>query len=230
MLGKLKVVTILCLVVVCVYIVVENNKLQDELTILIEENEEMYVEVEEIKQIVSLDGLTEPVETSYYSWEDSKRLAAKFYDESDGRFPEEWGLFLAEKAKERSIDPYILFELIRVETGGTFDEDTVGPQTRFGRAYGLTQFMENTGPWIAGMADLPYEKDLLFNPYYSIELATVYLDFLYDRYGDWDHALTAYHRGMYGLEQFKNNQGTAKSWYSEEIQEKAKRLEMVAMN
>ncbi len=230
MFGKLKLATVLSLIVVCVYIAVENIKLQNELAILIEENEEMYVEVEEIKQIVSLEDHSEPTETSYYSWEDSKQLAKKFHNESDGRFPKEWGLFLAEKAKERSIDPYILFELIRVETGGTFNEDTVGPQTRYGRAYGLTQFMENTGPWIANMADLPYEKELLYNPYYSIELAVVYLDFLYDRYEDWDHALTAYHRGMYGLEQFKNNQGTAKSWYSEEIQEKAKRLEMVALN
>jgi len=60
-----------------------------------------------------------------------------------------------------------------VETGGAFEPDIVGPETRFGKAYGLAQFMENTGPWIANKADLPYEKELLYNPYYSIELDSI---------------------------------------------------------
>lgn len=231
MYNKTKIAMFLGLLVLCVGIAIENYLLKKELANSIEDYEDIHVEIEEIKQILTFEDRSDvSTETSYHSWENSKELAKNFMFESDGQFPKEWGLFLSEKAKERSVDPYILFELIRVETGGTFSPDTVGPKTRYGRAYGLTQFMENTGPWIAKMADLPYEKELLYNPYYAIELAVVYLEFLYERYGDWDHALTAYHRGMYGLEQFKNNRGHAKSWYSEEIQKKAKELEMVVVS
>lgn len=230
MVQKIKIAAILSLIILLAYVGIENINLKKEHANLIEENEVNAVELVEIKEIVSLDKSSVPEETSYYSWEASLVKARKFYKESDGQFSEEWGMFLAEKAEEYSIDPYILFELIRVETGGTFDPDTVGPETKFGRAYGLTQFMENTSPWIANMADLHYEKELLYNPYYAIELAVVYLDFLYERYGDWDHALTAYHRGMYGLEQFVDEKGHANSWYAEEIQEKANQLEVVAVN
>jgi hypothetical protein len=209
---------------------IENYFLKKELQISIDKYEVMHHELEEINHILALEESSELVESSYHSWEDSKKLAKKFHIDSNGKFSKEWGLFLSEKAKEYSINPYILFELIKVETGGTFKPDTVGPKTKYGRAYGLAQFMENTGPWIANMADLPYEKELLYNPYYSMELVVVYLDFLFKRYGDWDHTLTAYHRGMYGLEKFINNRGHSKSWYSEEIQENAKKLEMVVFN
>lgn len=227
--NKIKIAAILGLIILCVYIGIENINLKKELGSLIEEKQVQTVELGEIKEIVSLEESSEPKETSYYSWEDSIGKAKKFHKESEGQFPEEWGLFLVEKAKQYSVDPYILFELLRVETGGAFEPDIVGPETRFGKAYGLAQFMENTGPWIANKADLPYEKELLYNPYYSIELAVVYLDFLYERYGNWDHALTAYHRGMYGLEIFIDKSGHAKSWYAEEIQENAKQLETVAI-
>lgn len=230
MVQRIKIAAILSLIVLSVYIGIENINLRKQHANLIEENEVKTAELREIKEIVSFNKSSVQEEASYYSWEDSLMKAKKFHKESDGQFSEEWGLFLAEKAQQYSIDPYILFELIRVETGGTFDSETVGPQTRFGRAYGLAQFMENTSPWIANMANLHYEKELLYNPYYSIELAVVYLDFLYKRYGDWDHALTAYHRGMYGLEQYVDKRGHAKSWYAEEIQEKANQLEVVAVN
>ena len=227
MVSKIKIVVFLSLIVLAFILGVENFLLKKELTASIEKYELVHTELEEINYILTLEKDIDPTSKSYYSWENSKELAKKLHIESEGQFPKEWGLFLSEKAKEHSINPYILFELIRVETGGTFNPDTVGPETKYGRAYGLAQFMENTGPWIANMADLPYEKELLYNPYYAIQLATVYLDYLYERYGDWDHALTAYHRGIYGLEKFKNKRGHAKSWYSEQIQEKAEELQLV---
>lgn len=230
--NKIKITTAMIVVVICLVLGIENVLLRMEVASLIDEKETMEFELNEIKEIVSFNNSNEPPEReiSFHSWQDSKEIAKKFVAESDGQFPKEWGLFLSEKAKEHAVDPYILFELIRVETGGTFEPDTVGPKTKYGRAYGLAQFMENTGPWIAAMGDLPYEKELLYDPYYSIQLATIYLDFLYERYEDWDHALTAYHRGIYGLEKFIDDQGHAKSWYADEIQQKAKKLEMVALD
>lgn len=154
-------------------------------------------------------------------WQNSKEAANAMYNDSDGAFKEEWGLFLASEAANRDIDPFLVYELLRVETGGEFDPEMTGPQTSYGHAYGLAQFMTNTAPWIAEMASVEYDEDLLFDPYYSMLLSVEYLDFLHDRYDDWDYALTAYHRGIYGMENYVSRNGHANSWYAEEIQEMA---------
>ncbi len=71
-----------------------------------------------------------------------------------------------------------------METGSAFDLKAIGPETKYGRAYGMAQFMENIAPWVADMADLPYYADLLFDPLYSIQLAIEYIAFLHDQYDD----------------------------------------------
>jgi len=43
------------------------------------------------------------------------------------------------------------------------------------------------------------------------------LDFLYTQYGNWDQTLTAYHRGIAGLENYMEENGHAKSMYATEI-------------
>jgi soluble lytic murein transglycosylase-like protein len=166
----------------------------------------------------------------YTEWQEANALAQQFHNKSDGKFDKEWALFLVNEAKRYGIDPFIVFELIRVETGDTFNPELTGPPTKYGRAYGLSQFMKNTAPWIADMADLPYDDDMLFDPYYSIQLSIVYLDFLRNRYENWDEALTAYHRGIYGLEKYIAKNGHAKSWYAESIQTNAEELKIIAFN
>src|SRR5690606_37973726 len=130
-----------------------------------------------------------------------------------------WSYFLVEKAIDLNVDPYIVYNLIKVETGGTFDPNLVGPDTKYGNARGLGQIMHsNTAAWLASLASLEYYgKEQLFDPYFSIELTVVYLDFLYRKYGNWEEALTAYNRGMYGLEQYKARTGHAKSSYATKI-------------
>lgn len=166
---------------------------------------------------------------TYEDWIQSNELAIRFYNDSDGQFQKDWAQFLINYAEEKEVDPYIVYELIKVESGNTFDPELVGPDTKYGRAYGLTQFMTNTAPWIAEMEGLDYSKDKLFNPYYSIQLAIIYLDFLYDRYGNWNEALTAYHRGIGGLDKYMRENGDAKSWYATKIQQKAMLHQNVAV-
>lgn len=155
------------------------------------------------------------------NWQKANQLASVFYEDSKGLFPKDWGLLLALESEKRNIDPMVVYELLRVETGDTFDPDLVGPETVYGKAYGLAQFMENTGPWVAEMAGLPYEHEMLFDPHYSIQLSVTYLDYLYEKYDDWNHALTAYHRGMTGLKNYIEDNGDAESWYAVEIIENA---------
>ncbi|WP_232718561.1 lytic transglycosylase domain-containing protein [Bacillus sp. FJAT-45037] len=182
-------------------------------------------EVKEMEMYYAEQSKEIEIDTGYHSWVDSRQLAEELYKDSEGQFEKEWGIFLGEVANQYDIEPLIVYELLRTETGGTFDPTLVGPETRYGHAYGMAQFMKNTAPWIAEKAGLEYEYDLLYDPIYSIELAIVYLGFLHDRYDDWDHALTAYHRGMYGLEKYIEENGNAASWYAVEIQENAQELE-----
>ncbi|MET3682429.1 soluble lytic murein transglycosylase-like protein [Alkalibacillus flavidus] len=202
------------------------DQLEDENDRLKEQQEVLASEQEPMKTM----SLNWDSDFSYQHWEEIERQANKMVNNSNGEFKKSWALFLVQKANAYGIDPFIVYELLKVETGDTFDPELVGPPTQYGHAYGMSQFMENTAPWIADMADLPYEKELLFNPTYSIQLSIVYLDHLYGEYGNWDEALTAYHRGIGGLEQYRAKNGHAESWYAVEIQEKADENRNVAFN
>ncbi|WP_221565605.1 lytic transglycosylase domain-containing protein [Alkalihalobacillus sp. TS-13] len=224
---------ILSLILAISYTLIQNNELKRDLKK--EKQQSQMLEAEkDYKQMISFYKQKsqggKPKASGYEMMVESKKLAKQFTKESDGRFKEEWGHFLVRESMKKGIDPYIVYELLRVETGNQFDPKAVGPETKYGRAYGMAQFMENTAPWISKMAGLEYKnKEQLFDPLYSIQLAIVYLDYLYSKYDNWDKALTAYHRGIYGMEKYIQEKGHAKSWYAEEIQQKAKEQELLAV-
>lgn len=164
-------------------------------------------------------------ELNHETWPKYFDMAEIMVEESNGQFLRPWAIYLVKEAKSYGIDPFIVYELLKVETGNSFDPELVGPETKYGHAYGMAQFMKNTAPWIADMADMPYEGELLFDPYYSIKLSLVYLDYLYNEYDNWDETLTAYHRGMAGLEQYKLKNGHANSEYAMRIQTNAKKYQ-----
>ncbi|WP_096188381.1 lytic transglycosylase domain-containing protein [Evansella halocellulosilytica] len=235
---RIQVVTIILLVMLAGTVAFTGTgymKVKEEMKVMEEEKqaelEEQRMKAEVRQMENEIDHIPDEYEVSGYdAWINANDIAEYLYEDSDGNFNENWGTFLALEAERKDIDPLLVYELLKVETGGTFDPETVGPETRYGHAYGLGQFMKNTGPWIADMADLPYEDERLFDPYYSIQLTITYLDFLHEEYGDWDHALTAYHRGMYGLEAYIEENGHAESWYAVEIQENAEKSDFVAVN
>ncbi|WP_245736829.1 lytic transglycosylase domain-containing protein [Salibacterium qingdaonense] len=164
-------------------------------------------------------------DAGYHEWNDARQVAEKLKEKSGGSFQIDWGTYMVYQAEKKDIPPSLVFELLKVETGGTFDPKLTGPPTKYGHAYGLAQFMKNTGPWIADMADLPYAHSMLFDPFYSIQLSIEYLHYLHGEYGNWNQALTAYHRGIGGLEEYEEKHGHARSWYAKEIQNKAAQFE-----
>ncbi|WP_182200559.1 lytic transglycosylase domain-containing protein [Paraliobacillus salinarum] len=190
---------------------------------LTKENEQLLLKNKQLESTVSYKN-TMTVNNkgeNYESWGELEGIASSFSTDSEGAFKKSWGIYLAKEAEKHGLDPYIVYELLKVETGGTFDPKLVGPKTKYGHAYGMSQFMKNTAPWIADMAEMPYKEELLFDPYYSIKLSVVYLDYLYQQYNNWNEALTAYHRGMAGMEAYKETNGTAKSNYAVKIQSNA---------
>ncbi|WP_407268404.1 transglycosylase SLT domain-containing protein [Radiobacillus sp. PE A8.2] len=194
----------------------ESHALQTENIQLVEENEQLKAQNKYMKM-----DTADTSDVNYNTWAAMETQAQLMVEDSEGNFKKPWALFLVKEADRYEMDPYLVYELLKVETGHTFDPYLEGPETIYGRAYGLAQFMKNTAPWIADMAGLPYEDELLFDPYYSIQLSFVYLDFLHGEYGNWNEALTAYHRGMAGMEQYKEENGHAASTYATVIQERA---------
>ncbi|MFB1050797.1 transglycosylase SLT domain-containing protein [Paraliobacillus sp. JSM ZJ581] len=197
---------------------------------LTKESEKLLLKNEKLASTVSYKNMntTQENEMNYETWGELESIATSFSMDSNGAFKKTWGIYLAKEAEKHKLDPYLVYELLKVETGGTFDPELVGPETKYGHAYGMSQFMKNTAPWIADMAKLPYHDELLFDPYYSIKLSVVYLDYLYKQYHNWDESLTAYHRGMAGMEIYKQTNGSAKSKYAIKIQTNAKTHRTVA--
>ncbi|SFJ20302.1 Transglycosylase SLT domain-containing protein [Halobacillus dabanensis] len=210
----------------------QEKALADENKHLQNKNEEMEKEIDRLtstNEYLKEKRLKEVEKNGFHTWPVVEKKANRLVEESNGKFKKSWAMYLVREADQYEINPYLVYELLKVETGGTFDPDLVGPETKYGRAYGMAQFMKNTAPWIADMADLPYEDELLFDPYYSMQLSLVYLDFLKHEYKNWDEALTAYHRGMGGLKEYKKENGHAESWYAVEIQENAENHKTVAV-
>lgn len=189
------------------------------------------MQAEILKSSVQNMSLTDQTGKNPYSnWLNTEKLANGFYSKSHGRFKKSWGIFLIQQSRKHGIDPNIVFQLLSVESGRTFNPKQIGPKTKYGRAYGMSQFMSNTAPWIAKMAGMPYQKSKLFDPYYSIELSITYLDFLHNRYGNWNQTLTAYNRGMYGMKQYIQKHGNSKSEYATKIEQLAQKTKRASFN
>ncbi|WP_235162437.1 MULTISPECIES: transglycosylase SLT domain-containing protein [Sediminibacillus] len=191
----------------------EKEEIKAQIVKLEQENKQLQSE----KEYLQSQQSKSPDKNGYLTWPKIEQIADTFVEESEGRFKKSWALYLVKESQKFDVDPKIVYELLKVETGGTFDAKLVGPETKYGKAYGMGQFMTNTAPWVAEMAGLPYEKELLYDPYYSMQLSIVYLDYLHNEYGNWEEALTAYHRGMSGMKKFVRENGDAKSWYAVEI-------------
>ncbi|WP_245830909.1 lytic transglycosylase domain-containing protein [Sediminibacillus massiliensis] len=195
----------------------QKEEAQKEIDMLKEENKQLKSQNNYLQSVKQ----TKNDKNGYLTWPQVETVADALVQDSGGAFNKTWALYLVKESQKYEIDPHLVYELLKVETGGTFDPDLVGPETKYGRAYGMGQFMKNTAPWVADMAGLPYKEELLFDPYYSMQLSIIYLDFLHTEYQNWNKALTAYHRGMRGLEKYIENNGNAKSWYAVEILSKA---------
>src|SRR5699024_9969196 len=195
---------------------------QTEIRVLKDENHQLQLDKSRLQlelDVIQTNGSVDTSENSYYKWLHLDKTADELVEDSNGQFKKTWAMYLVNESYHFDIDPQIPYELLKIETGGTFDPSLIGPKTKYGHAYGLGQFMKNTAPWIADMSNMTYDDELLFDPYYSIHLTHVYLDYLNTQYDNWDKTLTAYHRGIAGLEKFIKQNGHAKSNYATKILE-----------
>ncbi len=125
---------------------------------------------------------------------------------------------IIEKVSRKYNVPFELaYEVVRLESN--FNEKLTNYNEwndTFDR--GLFQLNDNTSPWLAekvGIKDFNYE--MTYDPELSASMGMWYLSYLYSRFDNWHDALTAYNRGIHGLEKFKERTGSSRSVYSRKI-------------
>lgn len=112
------------------------------------------------------------------------------------------------------ISPVIMLELIKTES--SFLPHALSKDG----ARGLCQIRPVTAKEAAQELGLEYQPELLFDAEYSIKLGTYYLAKLVKLYDyDYHRALTAYNRGIKGMNEYIKRTGTPVSNYSSRISE-----------
>jgi len=88
------------------------------------------------------------------------------------------------------VSKEIIYSVIKIESD--FREHIVSHKG----AIGLMQIMPSTGEWMAKSYGLPYSQEMLLDPIYNINIGTLYLSYLINRYeGNMKKVLIAYNAG-----------------------------------
>ena len=98
---------------------------------------------------------------------------------------------LVEDASERTgVPESVIYAVIRTESG--FHEDAVS----WAGAMGLMQVTYDTYDWIYWRRGQTADHDTILIPSYNIDAGVTYLQWLYERYGDWQLVYAAYNAGF----------------------------------
>lgn len=112
-------------------------------------------------------------------------------------YPVKFRDLVQQYAKEYSVDPMLVFAVIKVESN--FDPDALSPKN----AAGLMQITEKTGKWGAEKLEIAdYNNARLFDPEVNIRIGCWYLSTLYAEFGDNDLVVAAYNAGSGNVEQW----------------------------
>jgi len=95
-----------------------------------------------------------------------------------------------EISNKYNVDESIIYSVIKIESN--FNDSAISPKG----AIGLMQIMPTTGRWIAEINNLSYSDKMLLDPKYNIQIGTIFLKYLIDRYdGDLKKVIIAYNAG-----------------------------------
>ena len=116
-------------------------------------------------------------------------------------YPEDYYELVMEYSEKHSVPPALVFAIIKVESN--FDKDA---ESRVG-AMGLMQMMPSTYDFLASRLNEPSINSLLYVPEVSIKYGTYYLQYLYNRFGDWEKVLVAYNWGEGNFKKYMDEHG-----------------------
>lgn len=106
-------------------------------------------------------------------------------------YPIRYAAEIGRWSRAAGVDPYLTAALIQVESG--FRADVVSPKG----AVGLMQIMPGTAQWIGERNNIGVEAPAdLFDPDRNIQLGTLYLAYLLERFATEAAALAAYNGGQ----------------------------------
>ncbi len=110
-------------------------------------------------------------------------------------FPLKFSLEVEESSKNHNIKKEMIYSIIKIESD--FRPKVISHKG----AIGLMQIMPQTGQWIAELNQLDYNKNMLMTPQYNIDIGTLYLKYLMNKYNeDVNSVLIAYNAGPSRLE------------------------------
>ncbi|MBE6692035.1 MAG: lytic transglycosylase domain-containing protein [Ruminococcaceae bacterium] len=104
-------------------------------------------------------------------------------------YPREYSEYVTLYSKEYNVPEHLIYAVIHSESG--FDKDAVSSVG----AMGLMQLMPDTFQWIAKRIDVDFENLDITDPETNIKCGTYYLNYLYQRFENWQTCLAAYNAG-----------------------------------
>lgn len=104
-------------------------------------------------------------------------------------YPREYEEIVSEYSVVYSVPESLIYAVIKCESG--FRPDAVSSAG----ATGLMQLMPDTFNWVSGLCGDGEPVGDITDPDANIKYGTFYLNFLYDRFGNWETAIAAYNAG-----------------------------------
>lgn len=105
-------------------------------------------------------------------------------------YPKEFSEYVEASAEQYDVPPHFIYAVIKHESD--FRSDAVSAAG----AVGLMQILPDTFTWLTD--DVLYDhfkEGMLYDPETNIRYGTYYLSRLFEQFGSWELALTAYHAG-----------------------------------
>ena len=105
-------------------------------------------------------------------------------------YPMSYKTEIEEVSQKYNIDGALIASVINVESG--FNEKAISNKG----AVGIMQIMPSTAKWIAQKNKIDYDEKMLENPYYNIQIGSIYLSYLINYFNDKELGICAYNAGQ----------------------------------
>ncbi len=104
-------------------------------------------------------------------------------------YPREYSEYVTLYSKEYNVPEPLIYAVIHTESN--FNKDAVSSAG----AMGLMQLMPDTFEWIVKRIDADFENLDITDPETNIKCGTYYLNYLYQRFENWETSIAAYNAG-----------------------------------
>ena len=119
-------------------------------------------------------------------------------------YKREYSEYVSKYSRENNVDQDLIYAIIKVESN--FNTSAISPSN----AQGLMQLMYSTAEDVAKKNGIELTKENILNPEINIEIGTIYISTLLEKYECLEIALAAYNAGSGNVDKWISN-GTIKN-------------------